>query len=113
MVPADGGRATEGGQKRFCGEVVILGFKSELKKDYGRLSKGPQKVGLKKWAGKGVGEGEESEDDGWEKKNAVKGDLERMGEDKFFFFFFLGHELARIGTNFNVLFPSRSVARAL
>ncbi len=27
--------------KGFCGGVVILGFRSELKKDYGRLSKGP------------------------------------------------------------------------
>ncbi len=54
-----------------------MGFRSELKKDYGRLSKGPQKVGLR--AGKGVGE---EEDDGWKGKNAVKGGLGRMGEEK-------------------------------
>ncbi len=35
----------------FCGGVVILGSRSELKKDYGRLSKGPKKMGLKKRAG--------------------------------------------------------------
>jgi hypothetical protein len=38
--------------KCFCGGVVILGFRSELTKDYGRLSKGPQKearVGLKQF----------------------------------------------------------------
>jgi hypothetical protein len=69
--------------KDFCGEVVILDFRSELKNDYRRWFKGTleraqseakiSKEVVKRGLAKGLGN----------EKNDVKGSLERMGEEKF------------------------------